>query len=194
MCKSSTCTSDRPQILLWSPFHSLSSVSFLPLFTPHQRKSRKSATVNPVSNKLLCHCRLTRTRKTQFYKNQLAATHVKYQTNSAQQTDTYKGTRTTALWSDASTNQPIAVYIHVRPASCMSAKWKLSVWQVWLHWIRTIFPSLRHYLYRRVERIDRKLPHMVLKHLRSWWQASDFGRTGRTRFKIKQEINIGLWI
>lgn len=80
---------------------SLFSVSSLPLFTPHQRKSQKSPTVNPVSNKLLCHCRFTRTRKTQFYKNQLAATHVKYQTNAAQQTDTYKCTRTTALWLDA---------------------------------------------------------------------------------------------
>lgn len=171
---------------------SLFSVSSLPLFTPHQRKSQKSPTVNPVSNKLLCHCRFTRTRKTQFYKNQLAATHVKYQTNAAQQTDTYKCTRTTALWLDASTSQSIAVYIHVGSDSRMSANWKLSVWHVRLHWIRTIFPSLRHYLYRGVERIDEKLPHMVRKHLRSWWQASDFGRTGRMWFKIKQEIIIGL--
>lgn len=43
MCKSSTCTSDRPQILLWSPFCSLSSPSLpclcsLPIKENHKNR------------------------------------------------------------------------------------------------------------------------------------------------------------
>lgn len=161
MCKSSTCTSDRPQILLWSPFRSLSSPSLPCLCSLPIKKITKN---RQLSTQCQTNCCVIAASEEQEKLNFIKINWRQHMSN-IKPIQPNRPTPTTILelrsygWMPPPTSW---LHIHVRSDSRMSTNWKLSVWHVWLHWIRTIFPLLRHYLYRGVERIDRKLPHMVL--------------------------------